>query len=195
MSDVPPTRAAAVGGNTADGSGSLPSSQSSSYSYTPTQPTFRNRGKAKTGGPQLKIGKRCRVSTTRKELYHTLNNDQAAVIPTDLPNDHLFYGTVVSGKGDLWTVRWDVLPSDEHGVVKNMKRKKLTVVAPGADEPTQDPRHIHNEEEVHEKSKKKSPWAESIADFCSMSKEALASAPCFWDVGERMIRTFSTGKF
>ena len=44
MPELPPTGAAAVGDDAADGLDSLPSSQSS-QSFVPTQPSFRKAGK------------------------------------------------------------------------------------------------------------------------------------------------------
>ena len=149
--------------------------------------------KENPNGPNLRIKKGCRVFTTRKDLYVTLDATQAAAVPRDIANDHRFYGYVKAGGNDKWTVEFDALPHG-HKLVKNMKRGRLTVHPPGAEEPELDPKHIHNEEEIHEKTKKKGPWTQSVDAFCSHPPDTIASATIFmgkWGPGDSDVQPWT----
>jgi hypothetical protein len=76
------------------------------------------------------------VKIPRFQLYHILeSNEQHDVIPKDIPNKYMFFGTVVAcGKSkNSWNVKWDILPVNNN-IIQNITRTKLTVVEDGEEE-------------------------------------------------------------
>lgn len=170
---------------------SAPPSSQDSRPFVGIKPSFRKRkGGNSNEAPQSKqprIGRNKRVRMTRRNLFQRCNETQAPYLHTHLPNDHLYYGTVISGGGggsktssSKWNVKFDVLPF-ENNVVKHIERKLLHVLSAGEDEPASDPAHLCDDiaDAINKRKQNKSPWSISVDEFLDQPKEALATATQF----------------
>jgi len=66
---------------------------------------------------RVKIKVKKRVKIARFQLYNILEcNAQRDCIPKNVPNKHMFFGTVVArGKSkNTWNVKWDILPQNNN---------------------------------------------------------------------------------
>jgi hypothetical protein len=158
------------------------------------QPNTRSRKKRKAPPPttgrakkvaRVKIKVRKRVKIPRFQLYHILQSDeQRAVIPKDIPNKYLFFGTVVSrGKNkNSWNVKWDALPASDN-VVQNITRTKLIVVEDGEEEKPIDDDDKLDEVELNsdkeDESPEKSAKKQHEEAFCKMDRENLKDAESY----------------
>jgi hypothetical protein len=85
---------------------------------------------------RLKIKIKKRVKIAHFQLYHILEcNAQRDCIPKNVPNKHMFFGTVVAGSKskNTWNVKWNILPQNNN-ILRNITRTNLTIVKDGEEE-------------------------------------------------------------
>jgi hypothetical protein len=123
---------------------------------------------------QIKPG--CRVSTQRKRLIYWCTTDsQRDCLSIELADTSFFYGTVTGGTAQGgYTIKFDIFP-EKDSIIKKVKRKFLTVLGPGDDEPMLDPKlaAAMKEEENALFEKRKSCENQSEDTFSGMGKEML----------------------
>jgi hypothetical protein len=91
---------------------------------------------------RVKIKVKKRVKIARFQLYHILEcNAQRDCIPKNVPNKHMFFGTVVArGKSkNTWNVKWDILSQNNNfsdikqepnsPLLKMVRRRRLLKMA------------------------------------------------------------------
>ena len=87
----------------------------------------RNTTARKRSPKRRRIGKTSRVKTTRKHLYHLLNDAQKALL-ANRPNDLNLYGIVLSGMAKShYNFKFDFFPHDNQEV-SLVRRKILKLV-------------------------------------------------------------------
>ena len=85
---------------------------------------------------RLKIEIKKRVKIALFQLYHILECvAQHDCIPKNVPNKHMFFGTVVAGgkSKNTWNVKWNILPQNNN-ILRNITRTNLTIVKDGEEE-------------------------------------------------------------
>jgi hypothetical protein len=121
------------------------------------------------------------------QLYHILECDaQHDCIPKNVPNKHMFFGTVVArGKSkNTWNVKWGILPQNNN-IVRNITRTKLTIVKDGEEEKAiedgtlLDIVEYGSDNDENGDSPEKSPQKESSDTFCNMDATSLKTADSY----------------
>lgn len=151
-------------------------------------PKTTSRKKQKSQGNELRIGVGKRVKIKRSNLYHILRtSEQRQCLPHGVSSDYCYAGTVVAGGGVKtakkgWDVMFDVLPANEN-IVGNITRNKLTVLAPGDEESTEQIKNSTQADVLHEiMSADKpnfTPATKSQQEFMNLSRETQKTATSF----------------
>jgi hypothetical protein len=111
-------------------------------------------------------------------------DEQRQSIPKDAPNKYMFFGTVISrGKGkNTWNVKWDTLPMQSN-VIKNITRRKLTIIEEGEEEKALPDDVQLDEMEYNSDEDDASPMRPAHKDreveFCNMDRQSLIDAESF----------------
>lgn len=136
--------------------------------------TARKKSRSKMKVPPIGPGRRVKI---RKEhLFHLLNDmPEAQNMLRKVPNSQNYYGTVVGSSGSkVYKVNFDDLPHG-HQLVERVERKKLTVIAPGEEEPLDHPPPIEECGEIKKKSAP-TPAKQSVEEFLGGTEEDIAHA-------------------
>ena len=122
----------------------------------------------------------------RFQLFHILESDeQRAVIPKDIPNKHMFFGTVVArGRSkNSWNVKWDILPVNNN-IIQNITRTKLAVVEDGEEEKaipdgTLLDDLVYDSDKDPEPSPSRTAKKDSEDSFCQLDGSSLKDAESY----------------